>query len=129
MMPIEYIYADWYQLIAKDYVLRSNPDYIGSREEVDIEAGSQAEGFCIPEMHVPKNTDHFPRYEDQEHASEYLQVDLDDTEHWISDHDAMTVNDSFLLNEHKLPVSIFSEVFHAEDDPSSIFINSSPFIK
>ncbi|XP_020916521.1 uncharacterized protein LOC110253910 [Exaiptasia diaphana] len=44
--------------------------------------------------------------------------DLNETEHWINDHDTMKEFENFVLNEQKdEPVVIFNEVLHAEGDP------------
>ena len=82
--------------------MRADPESIASPSENLKEAGSRVEGFCIPQ---------FIRRE-----SEIDRVmTLDIQEHWQPDRDTMTVNDSIIENDEKVPIPIFTPE-HAEDD-------------
>ena len=103
MFPVEYLYADWLGWQTNTEAQREDPESIIGLSDATIEAGSRAEGFCIPQFILSKR--------DIEQGSV-----LDIKEHWQPDRDVMTASDPFDINEKKTPIPIFA-VEHVDDDP------------
>ena len=103
MFPVEYVYGDWIAWQANSKAKRADPESLSSPPEREKEAGSQVEGFCIPQFMVRKN--------DFDRATSF-----DVKEHWQPDFDAMTENDPFVENDEKKVIPIFTAE-HADDDP------------
>ena len=103
MFPVEYVYADWLGWQTNTQAHREDPESLIGLSEATIEAGSRAEGFCIPQFILRKS--------DIEQGSV-----LDIKEHWQPDRDVMTVSDPFHIKDEKTLIPIFA-VEHVEDDP------------
>ena len=103
MFPVEYVYADWLGWQTNTEAQRDDPESIIGLSQATIEAGSRAEGFCIPQFILRKS--------DIEQGSV-----LDIKEHWQPDRDVMTASDPFDINDEKKLIPIFA-VEHVEDDP------------
>lgn len=103
MFPVEYVYADWLGWQTNTEAQREDPESIIGLSDATIEAGSRAEGFCIPQFILRKR--------DIEQGSV-----LDIKEHWQPDRDVMTASDPFDINDKKTPIPI-SAVEHVDDDP------------
>ena len=107
MFPVEYIYADWFGWQANNEAQRADTESLFSLSEDTLEAGSRAEGFCIPQFILRKNA------MDDGNA-------LDVEEHWQCDLDLMTSMESFIeINGEKTRIPIFT-VEHLEDDPKLV---------
>ena len=82
---------------------RADPESLTSPSERDKEAGSQVEGFCIPQFMLRKSdVDRIAAFDIQEH--------------WQPDFDGMTEHKPFVDNDEKKSIDIFT-VEHAENDP------------
>lgn len=103
MFPVEYVYADWLGWQTNTEAQREDPESIIGLSDATIEAGSRAEGFCIPQFILRKR--------DIEQGSV-----LDIKEHWQPDRDVMTASDPFDINDKKTLIPIFA-VEHVDDDP------------
>ena len=97
------MYADWLGWQANTVAQRADPESLIGLPVAAIEAGSRAEGFCIPQFIL--------RESDIEQGS---VVDI--KEHWQPDRDMMTASDPFDVNDEKKLIPIFT-VEHVEDDP------------
>ena len=103
MLPVEYVYADWFGWQTNSEAWRADSESLFSLSEDTIEAGSRVEGFCIPQFILRK--------------SDIGQGNvLDIKEHWQSDRDLMTANDPFVESDEKTRIPIFI-VEHLDDDP------------
>ena len=103
MFPVEYVYADWIGWQANAEAQRADPESLIGLPDTVIEAGSRAEGFCIPQFILRKS--------DIEEGSV-----LDIREHWQPDRDMMTAYEPFDIDDEKKVIPIFT-VEHVEDDP------------
>ncbi|KAK3710369.1 hypothetical protein QZH41_002800 [Actinostola sp. cb2023] len=104
LLPIEFIYGDWFERIAESEERRSNPESLGSLLHDEIETGSRVEGFGIPQFLVPK-TDDVPV------GSE--RIDVESYHWWEPDFDLMRSNDFLIQNHQQKFIPIFT-VEHVE---------------
>ena len=103
MFPVEYVYGDWMGWQTNSEANRADPEFLGSPDQRDKEAGSQVEGFCIPQFLLRKsNID--------------CVTSFDIQEHWQPDFDGMKEHDPFVENDEKKAIPIFT-VKHADNDP------------
>lgn len=103
MFPVEYVYGDWMGWRANSTAKRADPESLTSPSERDKEAGSQVEGFCIPQFMLRKSdVDRIRKFDIQEH--------------WQPDFDGMKEYNPFVDNDEKKSIDIFT-VEHAENDP------------
>ena len=103
MLPVEYVYADWFGWQTNSEAWRADSESLFSLSEDTIEAGSRVEGFCIPQFILRK--------------SDIGQGNVPDIkEHWQSDRDFMKASDPFVESDEKTLIPIFT-VEHLEDDP------------
>jgi len=54
MFPVEYVYADWLGWQTNAEAQRADPESLIGLPDTAIEAGSRAEGFCIPQFILRK---------------------------------------------------------------------------
>ena len=101
--PVEYVYADWLGWQTNTEAQREDPESLIGLSDATIEAGSRAEGLCIPQFILKKS--------DIEQGSV-----LDIKERWQPDCDVMKANDPFDINDEKKLIPIIA-VEHVEDDP------------
>lgn len=103
MFPVEYVYGDWIGWRANSIANRADPESLTSPNERDKEAGSQVEGFCIPQFMLRKSDiDRIAAFDVQEH--------------WQPDFDGMKEHSPFVENDDKKCIPIFT-VEHADNDP------------
>lgn len=55
MFPVEYVYADWLGWQTNAEAQRADPESLIGLPDTAIEAGSRAEGFCIPQFILRKS--------------------------------------------------------------------------
>lgn len=103
MFPVEYVYGDWIGWRANSIAKRADQESFTSPSERDKEAGSQVEGFCIPQFMLRKSDiDRIAAFDVQEH--------------WQPDFDGMKEYNPFVENGDQKCILIFT-VEHAENDP------------
>ena len=103
MFPVEYVYGDWIGWRANSIAKRADQESVTSPSERDKEAGSQVEGFCIPQFMLRKS--------DIDRIAAF-----DVLEHWQPDFDGMKEYNPFVENDDQKCILIFT-VEHAENDP------------
>ena len=101
MFPVEYVYGDWIGWQTNSEAQLEDPESLTSPSERSKVAGSRAEGFCIPQFILRKR--------DIDSADAF-----DVKEHWQPDLDVMTEYDSFIENDEKKLIPIFS-IEHTDD--------------
>ena len=104
MVPVEWVYCDWYWWLGQSEAKHSDPECIALSSPTELVVGSRAEGFCIPRMFVSKS--------DLDESSEPLS----EREYWQPDLDEMDVKEYLFQSRTKALCPIFT-VHHAEDDP------------
>ena len=103
MFPVEYVYGDWFGWQTNSEARRADPESLMSPNQRDKDAGSQVEGFCIPQSMLMKS--------DIDRVTAF-----DVMEHWQPDFDGMTEYDPVVENDKKNMIPIFTTE-HAKDDP------------
>lgn len=105
MIPVEYIYGDWYFWIGAEEAQRKTQNYLLSLKENTVLSGSRVEGFCIPQLFLSKTEGKLPT----ENFHQAIK--------WEPDRDMMTIQSHCFVAEdggNRLPIFIAE---HLEDDP------------
>ncbi|XP_032227334.2 uncharacterized protein LOC5503171 [Nematostella vectensis] len=78
VLPVEFVYGDWFWWQGNHKAKRAVAECLASAHPLDMETGSQSEGFCIPRFFISKSD-----------APNAFLVPLDEREYWEPDRDCM----------------------------------------
>ena len=105
MLPLEYIYGDWYWWLGTHDAKKKTKNFMLSLSDNKIEAGSRIEGFCIPQLLLSQREE------------ELAIADFDSSVKWEPDLDGMTAKRPFFETEDDKTTHPIFIAEHLKDDP------------